>query len=120
MCSWAWNRTADAISFGVRQRRQVERAHHDPLVRDADADPPPSLCSENSLRRTAARLSMSTTSPSRTTPGASGATAARSTAIAAGTRLDGGDVAGLNVQANDCLPCGVSHEAPPYVGSTFV
>ena len=90
--------------LAVRDRRQLEDADDDLLVGDADADALVEALVVATERRAApsARRSTSTTSPSRTTPGSSGATAARSTDDAAvDGDLRGGDAAGLDVEADE-------------------
>ena len=63
----------------------------------------PSLCSANMSRRTDESVSTSTTSPSRTMPGASGGRRGALDGHLAGAPFDGGDVAGLDVESDESL-----------------
>ena len=104
--SCAWKRTRGLELLAVLDGRQLDEADDDLLVGDADADAlvRGPCCRGRARAGRRVRASASTTSPSRTTPGSSGANAARSTFDAA---VDGdlgdGDAAGLDVEADEVL-----------------
>ena len=75
MWSGASARTSSSSNFGSSTGRHVERAHHDPLVGDAEADLRGELALLEELAQLLGEAIGSATSPSRTMPGRSSATA---------------------------------------------
>ncbi len=108
MWSWAWKRTAEAISFCARHGRQIERAHDDALVGHADAHALAELVlGEELAQDVGQRLHVHDLAVAYDAGGQRRHGGALDGDAAAG--LHRGDVAGLNVESNDVLGGGSSH-----------
>ena len=98
--------------LGVGQRRKIERAHDDPLVRDADADALAELVlGEQHAQRGGERLDidhLAFANDARRERHGGGALDCH----AAGARLYGVHISGFDVESDNGFPCVISHGAP--------